>query len=188
MDEMLFIKNFPANVQIPESLIKLFRFQEAENKNYSGHFFLYDRFWQQAPLFSPDVQSQLIFFGFDADGSIYSFWRYKDFPLEIAPIVFLASEWAGNIIIANSVEEFLGLLGLGIDELGYAVSQQGWETRISNGSETINFRMWLKNELDISIPQEPTKVVEKAINNHPDFNIWLQRKTGLPPEKKQKPF
>ncbi len=181
MDESLFVKNFPPGMEIPPALIKLFRYQALGKYKYSGHFYLYDRFWQNEGILEPQVRSDFVQFGFDADGSVYALWRYQPFDLDKAPVVFLGSEWAGNKILANSINEFLALLSLGIPELGYAVEQAGWEKQVSERPEVIDFRVWLGRELDIQIPENPLAIVERARASHPDLNDWLQEKTGLPP-------
>jgi len=181
MEERLFVKNFPPGMEIPPALVKLFRYQASGKYKYSGHFYLYDRFWQKEWILEQQVRSDFVQFGFDADGSVYALWIYYPFALDSAPVVFLGSEWAGNKILANSIREFLALLSLGIPELGYAVEHQGWEKEASERPETIDFRKWLARELDIQMPKDPLAIVETARARHPDLNRWLQDRTGLPP-------
>lgn len=181
MKENLFVLNFPPDLDIPVVLIKLFRYQASGKQRYSGHFLLYDRFWQNDAILEPHVRADFVPFGLDADGSLYALWRYKPFALDVAPVVFLGSEWIGNKIMANSINDFLALLGLGIPELGYAVERPGWEKQVSDRLETLEFREWLLRELNIQVPGNPRAIVENARTNHPDLNRWLRDKTGLSP-------
>lgn len=171
-----FIKNFPSEKDIPEKLIKLFNYQESINSDYSGHFYLYDKYWE-LPTFPPfdnkKLMSHFVFFGRDADGSIYSFWSHNNQPLSESPIVFISSEWVGNSALANSFDEFLVLLSLGIDELGYSVSSPDWFNNISNDPPTIAFRKWLRDELNINLSLNPLEIFESTKRNNPDFEMWL---------------
>jgi len=188
-----FKKNFPAGVEVPRSLIALLEYQEEravkiKTDAYSGGFCLYDKFWALPPSVPPEIDPFFIHFGKDADGSVYSFWMYKDFPIEKAPIVFTGWSWIGNTILANSSDEFLSLLSLGIEELGYAVNfPPDWATQISYDPETELFRNWLQENLGISMPSDPLKIVSDAKNSHPDFGKWIEEKTGIPPQKMKKP-
>lgn len=187
-----FRKNFPAGVEVPESLIILLEYQElraelVRERNYSGHFWLHDKFYELPPWVPLEIASYFIHFGFDADGSVYSFWLYKDFHIEKAPIVFTGCTWAGNTILANSLKEFLELLSLGVDELGYAVHYpQKWLSGISHSPDTIHFRNWLETTIGISMPSDPLKIVSDAKDSHPDFGKWIEERTGISPEKLRK--
>lgn len=192
MDEKYFRNNFPLNSVIPESLMRLFHYQETNFRGpkqieYSGLFSLSDEFGEYDTLLyiSPKIISYFAPFGGDADGSVYAFWMYDDFPLDKAPIVFIGKNWAGNTILANSFEEFLALLSLGIEELGYVIHfPPDWPKKPArNAAETANFREWLASELGILVPTDPAKIVIDAKESHPDFDRWIEEKTGYPPEE-----
>jgi len=193
MEVVDFKKNFPTGIEVPQSLIALLEYQETraiktKARKYSGHFYLYDKFWTLPPIVPPEIDSYFFHFGFDADGSVYSFWMYKCFPIEKTPIVFTGWSWIGNTLLANSLDEFLSLLSLGIEELGYAVNfPPDWVTQISYDPETLLFRNWLHENLGVSMPSDPLKIVKGAKNSHPDFDKWFEERVGFPPQKMKKP-
>jgi hypothetical protein len=187
-----FKKNFPPGVDVPKSLLQLFKYQKMnawrlKSGEYSGHFFLYDKYWTYQYA-EPEIIPYFIPFGKDADGSTYAFWLYKDFPIESAPVIFLGTDYSGDTILANLLEDFFGLLSLGIDELGYAVHfPPDWLNHISYAPETVRFRKWLQSKLGISMPSDPIAIVDNAKRNHPDFGKWIEEKTGIAPEKMTRP-
>jgi len=135
-----------------------------------------------------NVFSKLIPFASEKDGSEYSFWMYKKFPIKKCPIVFTGATWWGNTILANSLYEFLSLLSLGVDRLGYAVHYPpDWLDHISDDIETRKFRDWLYSNFKIDVPSNPLEIVENAQKSNPDFGKWIEKVSGLPPEKSKKP-
>lgn len=177
-----FIRNFPSGDDIPENILKLYRYQENVKPVYSSDFYLYDEYWNMElvpPFDSKVIMSSFVFFGRGGDGSIYSFWCYDGQPLNIAPIVYISSEWDGNTILANSFNEFLALLSLGIDELGYSVTHNPtWHNFTSNQLEVLDFQRWLKNEIGIVVPTERLRILQKAKRMHPDFDRWLEENSS----------
>ena len=176
-----FKKNFPQDLgEIPPELLSM-----AKKDYSSGDFQLYDSYWKSGwEIYFPEKETSHYFipFGFDADGSIYAFWRYKESPMDTLPVVFLGFSWTGTTIVADNIRDFMALLSLGIQALGYDISFPGWEKQISNTPEIMQFRNWLKREFDISMPENPLALVEKARNSHPGLGMWIEEKTGIPPE------
>lgn len=115
--------NFPPGSAVPPLLTKLLAYQNRVNAWYSGHFRLTDGGQKDAVAsFDGDkvAASQFILFGRELDGSSYGFWLYEGRTLGNAPIVFLGSEGTDWKVLANSLEEFLALLAVGEDEIGFA--------------------------------------------------------------------
>lgn len=174
MKQSQFRRNFPPSYEIPEAIWKLFQYQ-INASGYSGYFCLDDTLWS---IEFPDaLRPYFVLFGSDADGSFYAFWLYSDFSLKNAPIVFLSFDGTKNIILANSFLDFLALLGLGIEELGYTVQQSNWwKTSPKSNDANTEFRQWLKYEFDIVPPEDPWMILQDARNNHPDLNQWLKER------------
>ena len=179
-----FLKNFLPSSIIPVELIRLLEYQNSvSGDDYSGHFYLYDRFWEDTRSYFDDyeLQRHFAFFGLDADGSIYAFWKHDEFELPRAPVVFLASDGGFSIVLANSFREFLALLALGVDELGYAVAMKlDWNSKLSADERNIKFRHWLQNELGISVPSNPSMIVAEAQETHPDLEDWIESHRTFP--------
>jgi hypothetical protein len=165
---------FPPGIAVPPFLKKLADFQTKLDELYSGNFQLTEDACALA-CFDGDEEaaSKFVLFGAsDADDSSYGYWLYKGQDLTSAPIVFLGSEGTGWTTLANSLEEFFGLLACGVDELGYAAPYLGEPE--GESVALLKFRRWLKRECGIEKPAEPSAVILKAQEAHPDLQEWLQ--------------
>jgi hypothetical protein len=65
---------------------------------------------------------QFIIFGHGPDGSLYGLWMYPSRTVENAPVVFLGFEGTHCDLIARDLNQFLSLLAVGADELGFEIS------------------------------------------------------------------
>ncbi len=175
MRKAQFLKNFPRGVEPPLALLKLLEYQNSVRDFYSGHFELTgDGQKETLASFDGDEQAaaQFILFGRDSDGSSYGYWLHGGRALDKAPIVFLGSE-GGGTVLANTLEEFLALLVVGQDELGFNVLS-GFEIEEPEdpSEELLAFRVWLQEELGIKKPRDPNAVVARAKKRHPDLDAW----------------
>jgi hypothetical protein len=166
-----FQKNFPADTDIPYPLLRLFDYQNEINDFFSGHF----EFAAESPdsvlkWFDGDGEaaSQFVPFGQDSDGSSYCYWLYDGRKLEQAPIVFLGSEGVNNTVLADNTQDFLSLLAVGYDELGFPFRQ------VEETDNLLHFRSWLKREFGIVPPEDGEKLIEQAKANHPDLEKWVE--------------
>ncbi len=173
-----FTKNFPPDITVPSILLRLLDYQNAVPDFYSGSFEL-DRsgadnvyYW-----FDRDIQAarQFAIFGHSGDLSLYGYWLYPGRTLLTAPIVFLGSEGVGNTLLANSFEEFLALLSLGYEELGFAVSKPDYKISTTIDESLLHFRAWLDREVGIQVPETFDSIVVAARNAHPDFKTWIEQ-------------
>src|SRR5262249_38933293 len=147
-----FSKNFPPGVPVPEPLVRLLEYANSVNHFYSGGFELTDEGKETAlAWFDGDklVASQFILFGKEGDGSLYGYWLYEGKTLETAPSVFLGSEGSGCKVLANSIQDFLALLAIGQEELGFVGYYYRWEENIRIDDKLLNFREWLAKEFGI---------------------------------------
>lgn len=176
VSEADFRQNFPPGTDVPEELIKLLRYQNLSQDLYSGYFGLYDKFWhvvKERYFGNQKLESQFVFFGLDADGSIYAFWLYDNCSVNAAPVVFLGSEGVGGKVISNSLRDFLSLLSLGIEELGFALDEDDWLDKAVITDGTIRFRKWLQDELQLYAPADPKRLVQETRQSYPDLQKWI---------------
>jgi hypothetical protein len=166
-----FQKNFPADTDPPCLLLRLLEYQNEINDFFSGHFeFAAAGADSVLSWFDgdPDAASQFVPFGQDSDGSSYCYWLYGGRKVEEAPIVFLGSEGVNNTVLAENTRDFLYLLAVGYDELGFPFRQ------IEETDNLLHFRSWLEREFNIVPPEDGDKLIEKAKANHPDLEKWME--------------
>lgn len=175
MNEMEFQQNFPAGVQVPELLRQLLRFQNQSNDWYSGHFELVQWKFGDAVWLAGDREAaaQFIVIGSGPDGSLYALWLYPGRTVDNAPIVFFGSEGTDNGLLAGSLRDFLSLLAMGADELGFEVSW-GKVRQAEPPAERLSaFRDWLNTSFAILAPPSPEAIVAAGRAAHPDFGAWI---------------
>lgn len=74
-------------------------------------------------------------------------------------------------VLADSLEEFLSLLAVGDDEMGFAAPFLTEPP--SPTAELIAFRRWLQDEFHVSSATYPAANIALAVRNHPDLQAWL---------------
>jgi hypothetical protein len=171
-----FYNNFPSPEEIPSALVKLFNYANQVETYFSGYFELVTNGKESAiSWFSKDetAANQFIIFGENTDNSLYGFWLYGNRKISEAPIIFLSSEGTDNSVLANNIEEFLTLLAIGYDELGYAAYSQEPEKEAT--TELQNFRTWLKQEFGIIPPATGENIIAQAKSQHPNLDHWIEQ-------------
>ncbi len=165
--------DFPDNIPIPDLLVRLCDYTEQIgcDRFVVGDFELSESGRQDVlAWFDGDRQAadQFVVFAFDKSLSLYGYWRYAGQPLDEAPIVYLDGEAQHNTVLANTLEEFLGLLALGYRRIGLV---KKWPQVFEPGADTLRFREWLRSNGGIEPPQDGyTVVVEQARAKHPDLS------------------
>ncbi|MCT4581019.1 MAG: hypothetical protein N4A35_06340 [Flavobacteriales bacterium] len=112
-------------------------------------------------------------FGAGSDGSLYAFWMDDEGQQKI---VHLGSEGGQLYILADNFIDFLRLLAIGYDEIGFAdLSKTVEEWNISQGlppNDGINsiFQKWVKTTFKTTIPIKGNEIV--SINDT-SFNDWI---------------
>jgi hypothetical protein len=175
-----FQRNFPQGSEAPRFLIRLLEYQNSNRGHfYSGDFELTGTGAEAALAWFDNDQSmasQFVIFGQGGDGSLYGYWLYAGQTLDTAPIVFLGSEGMGNTVLAHTLEEFLALLAVGMEKLGYDVSEGWyWEEEIEPGEQVLRFRSWLEEELGIVKPEDWREIVAQAKESHPDLDVRIEQ-------------
>ena len=177
MDEASYQDNFPLGAPLPEPIRALLSFQRKSKEWYSGYFQLAQWRYGNAAWFAGDSEAakQFIILGRGPDGSLYAMWLYAGRTLADAPVVFLGSEGTDSGVIACDLRQFLSLLAVGADELGFAVSWGSIEEAKPPAPRLAEFRMWLQATYGIDPPIDPLNSLRVCTSKHPDFEEWLQK-------------
>jgi hypothetical protein len=155
---------------IPVYLNKLLHVpQPQRDKWISGHFrltadnFGFIRHWFGAEA----VVHRLGVFGSGPDGSTYAIWLEDD---GRRPIVHLGSEGQNNFVLAGDMVDFIRLLAVGYDEIGFADLTRPPESQHVNK----RFQKWVADTFRVSIPQTGIDIVGPARASHQDLQPWIE--------------
>lgn len=174
--------NFPDDVPLPDTLVRLCAYTEAAGTNsLGGDLNLSATGRRSLEAGSPDVPGladHFIVFAADGSGAMYGYWRYEQQPLDRVPLVYLDDEGVDNRVLANTIEELLTLIALGQPYLGVV---DKWDEDEQPDPYTTRYRVWLRAELQIEAPTvaQARVIVERATAAHPDINAWLERLLGI---------
>lgn len=178
--ESEFLGNFDTSDPPPGELLQLLAFELlAPQSSFSGNFTLYKwPFGKSAWTDNEKVGQHLVVFGHNDDNnSLYAFWRYDGRSVRESPIVYLDSEGIDCALVADNVADFLALLAVDTETLGYCCFDADTEYE---GAERIEeFRTWLLQQFQIAVPSDPASLVAKAQAAHPSFSQWLDQQ--MPP-------
>jgi hypothetical protein len=171
-----FRRNFPPLEPVPHQLVQLLEFQNRSREWYSGYFELTPWRYGDSAWFVGDEADarQFVIFGRNPDGSLYSLWLHPGDKWTDAPVVFLGSEGTDCGVLSGNLNEFLGLLAVGSEELGFAASWGNVVTPDNPTPRLQEFRDWLQVSFGISAPPDPLGVITAARKSHPEFGEWLQ--------------
>ncbi len=170
-------KGIPNTISIPKELELLCNWLDTHNYPISGYFELRAddgetmRYW----LGVENLSNRFGIFGAGSDGSLYAFWINDEGQQKI---VHLGSEGGQLYILADNFIDFLRLLAIGYDEIGFADLEQtisDWNT--SQGfppNEGINpiFQDWVKTTFKTSIPLKGNEIV--SIKDA-SFSDWVHQ-------------
>jgi hypothetical protein len=175
MDPAELQEAFPTDDPLPQPLLRLCEYDEQADGSISCDFEVAEASARKLGLYFGDEQlgSSFAVFGQDELLSFYAFWLYEGKTLADAPVVYLSGEAEGTTVLANTFEEFLGLLGLGRESVGN-VGQ--WDDAAEPCANAVAFREWLKSELGIEPPADPAAVVAAAKQAHPDLAAWIDER------------
>ena len=170
-------KGIPSNFSIPAELEKLCDWHDKNGYPISGEFCLNPddgetiKHW-----FGTDkVSDRFGVFGSGPDGSLYSFWIDEKQRMKI---VHLGSEGSELFILANNFLDFLRLLSIGYDEIGFAdlnMTVIEWNKAIEeNPKNGINekFQKWIEAEFKTSIPAKGSEIIDK---DDKSFENWVNQ-------------
>lgn len=167
--EFLNIKSgFPESLPCPSELEELIDWTQRNGYPISGYFEL--RADDGDTMFYwfgfRDVETKLGQFGAGPDGSLYCVW---DAGSSRYPIVHMGSEGQENKVLASNFIDFLRLLAIGYDELGFDDISMPPDEDESNRK----FKSWVKNRFGVSIPRCGNEITNVAQANEPNFQQWI---------------
>lgn len=169
-------KGTPAQITIPAALKQLCNWTDVNGYPISGYFELRadDGATMQYWLGFGDVSDRFGIFGAGGDGSLYAFWMDDE---NNQKIVHLGSEGGQLYILAENFVDFLRLLAIGYDEIGFAdLNMPIEEWNAATGQEKdagINFRFreWVEKEFKVQIPNKGSDIVD---TNNKAFSSWIE--------------
>lgn len=168
---------FPSTIPFPREICSLYEWTTANGYPISGYFELCDhddetlRCWFGTRLAIGDLAQ----FGVGADGSLYCVWRSPDGSF---PVVHLGSEGDAILVLAPSPLEFLRLLAIGYDEIGFAdlASPPTEEDREENVNPA--FQKWVTETYGVSLPATGAEIVDLDAPKHLAFQQWIHERCG----------
>ena len=116
-------------------------------------------------LGGPELASHFALFGHDQDGSQYGFWLYDDRTPANAPIVYLSAAHSGSCVLAESLEDFLGLLAHDVTDLGLFYDEADRPHKHSAGHAA--YVAWLHDCFGMAPLPGPARAVKRAAAAHP---------------------
>lgn len=169
-------KNLPEGEMVPDLLKNLLDFERALGAFYSGDFELFAHGASSVlHWFDGDsaMGDQFVIFGSGGDGSLYGFWRYPGISMREAPVVFLGSEGDVVLVLASTFLDFLALLTLGKESLGYCVAALDLTAEEADDPSLKAFRWWAAEQYGITVPEDGSAIVQTAQNTHPDLDAAI---------------
>jgi hypothetical protein len=129
---------------VPYILEELLAFQNISLEYYAGYFEL-DLVTRDDLKYHirEDALPQFFGFGREGDDSLYALWRYKEMPLEEAPVVYLNSEGEGSGVQASNLAEFFTLLATDQDPAFGRYAEQSSQDR-EQTKRNPEFLRWLE--------------------------------------------
>ena len=169
--------SFPEGIELPSEFRVLCDWVSENGYPISGYFELREHDDETIRLWfgSDAAVGSLAQFGAGPDGSLYCLWRSCDGRL---PIVHMGSEGQDNFVLASTPTDFLRLLAIGYDEIGYADLDA--PPFVEDAGQTINplFQQWVTETFDVSIPQSGSEITDPAQASHDDFQKWIDPRCG----------
>ena len=162
-------KGFPQTITFPNELALLCDWTEKNGYPISGSFELRADdgeaiYWWFRSHAADDRLAQ---FGAGPDGSFYCIWKQFD---GRQPIVHMGSEGNELKILAGTMKDFITLLAVGYDELGFEnLENEPLE------KEGINeeFQNWVSETFSVTIPKTGLDIFNSANTTHDDFEAWI---------------
>ena len=161
---------FPTSIAIPDALAQLCAWHEFNGYPISGGFELYADVHNSIELWfgTPAVVDRFGVFGCGPDGSLFAIWRQDD---GRQPIVHMGSEGQNNFVLACNGVDFLRLLAIGYDEIGFEDLSQPPTTAPNK-----LFQNWVAQTFAVSIPTIGSEITKAAENTHDNFEAWIETK------------
>jgi hypothetical protein len=158
--------SFPDGINFPNELSMLCDWAEKKS-NISAGFTLHKNDDAVKYWFGSDVATEyLAVFAHDYDGSLYAIWKSDD---DIQRIVFLGSEGEPLWILADNFIDFLRLLAIGYDEIGFSDLTKSPPKDCADSE----FKNWVQTTFNVKIPLTGDEIVNA---NNLIFEEWVDEK------------
>lgn len=171
MQPLDYEQTFPPSIAVPAALRQLRDWLAVNGYPLGGSFELRTdeggdtiRSW-----FGHDgAVDRLAVFGAGADGSPYALWCQEDGRL---PVVHLGSEGDANFVLAAHFVDFLRLLAVGYDEIGFD------DLSVPPGGQGSNpaLQRWVEETFRVDVPRTGEEITTPARASHEDFAAWVER-------------
>lgn len=170
MNPLIYEQTFPSGIAVPEALIFLRQWLDTHGYPISGCFELRaDPHGSVRHWFGTDsIVDRFATFGAGPDGSPYAIWLQDD---RRTPIVHMGSEGVNNFVLAPDFIQFLRLLAVGYEEIGFDDLSA---PPTGKGANPI-FQDWVSKTFSVAIPATGSEITEPAKRDHEDFEAWIQR-------------
>ena len=164
-------EGFPEGFPFPSELDMLCDWVDANGFPISGYFRIFANEDKEAITFwmgFNDVNDYFGIFGKSADGSMYSLWR--DEAHNTYKIVHMGSEGNQLFVLAHNFVDFLRLLAIGYDEIGFCDLSKLPEENEGYDADTVNprFAEWVRTTFNVTIPgtgEELVNIYDKSFDN-----------------------
>jgi len=173
MDPDRLASTFPKPIELPIELRALCKWHEKHGYPISGYFRLreHDDITLRCWFGSDKAIGQLAQFGAGPDGSLYCIWDHGDGRF---PIVHMGSEGQNNFVLSSDALEFLRLLAIGYDEIGF----DNLSMRPKGDEINPAFQSWVSKEFGVSIPKTGIEITFLAQEGHERFQDWIEARCG----------
>jgi hypothetical protein len=184
--------SFPKSIPCPEPLQKLYDYEKklGKHQTISGFFetSLHDDQSIKLWFGNDGPVGHLAEFGSTGGSGFFCVWLRPDGKM---PIVHMGSEGDHNTVLAENAEDFLRLLAVGYQDLGFDNLSLPPSPMEDQPPEEFNgpnpaFREWVLNNFGGTIPQTGVHIVSKAIANSDDFQAWIDEYLENEPAPKPK--
>ncbi|MFI4862006.1 MAG: hypothetical protein ACIAXF_15170 [Phycisphaerales bacterium JB063] len=171
-------KGFPDSIHFPRELELLCEWCDVNGYPISGCFELRADdckaiyYWFR----SHAADDHLAQFGAGADGSLYCIWKQQD---GREPIVHMGSEGDALMVLAGSMTDFIRLLAVGYEEIGFENLSAPPE---EDSGINPHFQKWVAETFSVSIPATGSEIVEPAGRDHDDFKAFVDSVVAGPRE------
>jgi len=177
MDPETIAASFPPTIPFPDELRQLCEWAGESGDPISGYFELeaHDDETLRCWFGTENAIGDLAQFGAGADGSLYCVWRSPDGSF---PVVHLGSEGDAIYVLAPTVLDFLRLLAIGYDEIGFA--DLASPPTAEDQEENVNpkFQKWVEETFQVSIPHVGDEIVQLNAEKHVQLKSWIDERCG----------
>ena len=177
MDAKALRESFPDAIPLPAEFCALCDWVSTNGYPISEFFELREHDDETIRLWfgSKDAIGHLAQFGAGPDGSLYCVWRS---PSGRMAIVHMGSEGQNNFVLASTSIDFLRLLAIGYDEIGFADLDSSPMREDADANVNPRFQQWVSSTFKVTVPVTGSEIVQPARAENDDFQKWVNDHIG----------